>query len=75
MKKIRYFVCHRFRADLDQEFIKKFYENQEYFHLYKDKEDAFIELKTGFFDDSSYHVVQVTTIGQNDPEFKILFSH
>lgn len=56
----KYFVCHRYRATIHDDYVREFYNKKEYSKLYDTLPQAQRELREGFFDDSDYDVYKVT---------------
>lgn len=56
----KYFVCHRFRAYVSNEYVQNFYNKKKYSKLHNTYKEAYKELREGFYDDSDYGVYKVT---------------
>lgn len=59
METKKYFVCHKFRSVIQDDYARNFYNKKEYSKLHDNYEDAYKELRAGFYDDSDYCVYEV----------------
>lgn len=57
---IKYFICHRYRSHIDDDYVREFYSKKEYSMLHDTFGEAYKELRQGFYDDSDYGVYKVT---------------
>lgn len=59
----RYFVCHRYRQRIDDDYVQEFYSKREYSRIHATYGEAYKELREGFYDDSDYDAVYKVTDG------------